>query len=152
MGDAPPVDLPAAHRHFAAACFNETWDLLDNPARGPADNRRMLATAWASLYHWLQRPDCSDEKRAIGFWQISRVHAVLNLGPEALRWAEVCAAYSTQLSPFLRGFALEAIARAARLTGQQERAELARRDAQALLAEIDNPADRQLLEKDLATV
>ena len=123
MTETPTLDRAAAHRHFSAACFNETWALLDKANRTPEENRQMIATAWASLYHWTQRPDCTSQHLSVGYWQVSRVHAVLNLAQEARRYAEVCDAYSHDLPPFYRGYAQEALARAAALTGDTVRAE-----------------------------
>jgi len=147
--DHPQPDRAAAHRYFSAACFNATWQLLDEPDRTPDDDRRMLATAWASLYHWLEREDCSPENLSIGYWQISRVYAVLRVPREALRWADVCVAYSADLNVFLRGYAQEALARAAQLAGERDRAERALRAAQELAAQVEDAADGELLRADL---
>jgi hypothetical protein len=85
MDDRAPLaeDLPPLHRHFAATLFNRAWDLIDQPDRSDAENDEMLHAAHASRYHW----------GAIGVrgeWQISRVYAVLERGPEALHHAQRC--------------------------------------------------------------
>jgi|GEM_PF-2852069 hypothetical protein len=47
------------HRIFAAGLNGEVWALLDKEAgRTEDDDRRMIHTAHASLYHWLTRSEC----------------------------------------------------------------------------------------------
>ena len=74
---SPDFDLDAAHRHFSAACFNGVWELIDKPSRSPDEDRLMVSMCHASLYHWQQRPDCTSRSFSIGYWQLSRVYALL---------------------------------------------------------------------------
>lgn len=148
----PTFDILAAHKHFAASCFNEAWALIDKTDRTEADQQRVLAAAHASLYHWMHRPDATDRHRSIGCWQIARVHAILGEGAPALRWGRASLAYAADAPPFYAGYAHEAIARAAmcdndaRLAG--EHLDLAR----GLLERIEDQADRDVLAKDLDTI
>jgi hypothetical protein len=71
------LDIDQLHRHFSSACFNETWRLIDNPNRTARDNEAMILSASTSLWHWMQRPDCSDQNLSIGHWQLSRVYALV---------------------------------------------------------------------------
>lgn len=151
MSDKPVIDQAAAHRFFSANCFNRTWDFLDKTERSADDERLMIALSLASIYHWMQRPDCTAKNLSVGYWQVSRVHAVLGLGAEALRYAEVCQSYSGELAPFYRGYAWEAVARAAAVSGDAARAIQAKNQALALLAEIPEE-DRTPLAQDLATI
>lgn len=151
MSDKPVIDQTAAHRFFSAHCFNRTWDLLDKSDRTREDEQLMIALSLASIYHWTQRPDCTAQNLSIGYWQVSRVHAVLGLGAEALRYAEDCLSYSGDLAPFYRGYAWEAIARAAAVSEDTARATQAKNQALALLPEIPEE-DRTALAQDLSTI
>ena len=152
MCESTSLDLAAVHQKFSAKCFNDAWTLLDKADRTRDEERLMVATAMASLYHWLQRPDCTAQQLSVGYWQISRVHAVLRRGAEALHYAEICESYSAELAPFYRGYALEALARAAKLTGAEELAERSKQSAKNLLPEIIDAQEREALSGDLATV
>ncbi len=55
----PSFDIQAAHKYFAAHCFNSAWDLIEKKDRTSEDDRLMVALNQASIFHWLQRPDCS---------------------------------------------------------------------------------------------
>lgn len=63
MTNAEAVHEAAAHVHFAAACFNRAWTLLERTDRRPADDEQMIERNQASLWHWSQRADVSDEDR-----------------------------------------------------------------------------------------
>ena len=152
MAPTPSFDLAEAHRYFAAACFNAAWDLIDKSDRSPEDDQRMIALALASLYHWSERPDCGDVQRSVGYWQASRVHALAGLAGEARRYGELCLAESGELAPFYRGYAHEALARAARVAGDGSAAELHLAKARELAAEIVDESERKLLEDDLAAL
>lgn len=61
MSNEPSFDLSAAHKYFSVDCFNRAWDIIDKTIRTPAEEEQMLLLAFASFYHWTQRPDCSAE-------------------------------------------------------------------------------------------
>lgn len=83
MSDAS-TDLPdAATRSLAVRLFNRTWELLENPARGDAGDREMLATAMASRLHW--EGIGTDENLAAGDWLVA--HGVAGQDEERDRWA-----------------------------------------------------------------
>ena len=145
----PNFDITAAHKYFAAHCFNAAWDLIEKKERSPDDDRMMVALNQASLYHWRQRDDCSDQPLSIGYWQASRIQAILGNAPEALRHAGVCFGYSGALSPFFLGYAHEALARA-HLVGGDARAAREHLDAAlALAAKVETKDERELLLADL---
>ncbi len=53
-------DVEAAHAHFSKACFNAARALIEKPDRTPAEGEEMIRLNQASLWHWTQRPDCTD--------------------------------------------------------------------------------------------
>jgi len=146
----PEFDLQAAHRHFAAHCFNAAWDLMEKLDRTPEEDRAMVASSYASLYHWLQRSDGTPQQLSVGYWQLARIAALLGHADEARRHGEACRTYADGLAPFFQGYAHEALARAARVAGDGSTADaqlaLARRHA----AQVEDAAERALLERDLA--
>jgi hypothetical protein len=145
----PRFDIAAAHRYFAAHCFNQAWDLIEKKDRTPEDERMMVALNQASIYHWRQRDDCDDQRLSVGYWQASRIQAILGNAAEALRCARICLGYSGNLAPFFVGYAHEALARAQEIAGNSR---VAREHLDAALrfaAEVSDDDDRQLLLADL---
>ena len=149
MSSSPPLDVAAAHKYFAAHCFNAAWDLIDKPERTAEDDRMMVALSQASIYHWLNRPDCEPRRLSVGYWQASRIQALLGNAVEATHHAEVCLQYSVGQDPFLLGYAYEAMARAARTAGNPRKAAEQLALAKEQVALVSNNEDRELLQKDL---
>lgn len=140
------------HARFASDCFNGVWDLLGKAGRTPDEDRLMREMAHASLFHWLCREDGTAKNLSIGLWQISRVHAVLGNGAEAMRYAEECMGVSNAsgLPPFFRGYAHEAAARAAFRCGDFGRFRDHLRLAGDMAKAIEDEDERGMLEADLA--
>lgn len=149
MAKTPDFDVTAAHKYFAAHCFNSAWDLLEKPARTAEDDRLMVALNQASIYHWLNRPDCAPKHLSIGYWQASRIQSVLGNAAEARRLAEVCLSHSVDLEPFFLGYAHEALARAAYIAAEIGLAETHFKLASDQAALVTRKDDRELLTKDL---
>jgi hypothetical protein len=151
MSGKPEFDLQAAHRHFAAACFNGVWDLLDLPSRTAEQDQQMTHMALASLWHWTQRTDCTDSNLSVGYWQVSRVYAVMGLAEEARRYGELCLAISRKpgVLPFYLGYAYEALARAERVAGNAAMAEQYLAEARRIADELPDAEAKKLLLADL---
>jgi hypothetical protein len=145
-------DPAIAHHHFASDCFNKAWELMRKPDRTIAENRMMLTLTHASIYHWSQRTDCTPKNMAIGYWQASRVYALLNDALHARAYAEVCLGFSGEVEPFYCGYAYEALARADALAGNKEGAATYITAARKCLEEVTDPTERKMLEADLATI
>jgi hypothetical protein len=145
----PDFDVAAAHRYFAAKCFNDAWDLIEKPERTAEENRRMVALSQASFYHWLEREDRDERRLAIGYWQISRVQALAGNAAEAVRLGELCLAHSRDLTPFHLGYAHEALARAHKLAGDKIEAARHLALAKAQAARVEEGEDRGLLDADI---
>ena len=148
--NTPSFDLAAAHRHFAAACFNGAWDLLERPNRTPDDDVRLLAAAHASLWHWLQRPDCSPRNLSVGYWLLSRVYAVLGNAAESRRYGLLSLRTAQGEPPFYQGYAHEALARAAHAAGDSQLVELHLIEARRFAEQVAEADERAMLENDLA--
>lgn len=154
MSESLPLDLPAAHKHFSATCFNAAWELMEKPQRDPQENEQMLLLAFASFYHWTQRPDCTREARSVSLWQVSRVYVLLGQAENAHRYAELCRAESeaSHLSPFYIGYAYEALARAAMLARNRENVNVYLAQAKKLCEKILDAEAKALLLADLGTI
>lgn len=146
---APPFDLACAHRWFSADCFNRVWSLLDKPDRAPEECERMVSLAHASLAHWRERADCTAQNLSIGYWQVSRVCAVLGQAENARHYGELCLAASASEPPFYLGYAHEALARAAKQAGNAASAAEHLATARLLAAQVTDAGERGALESDL---
>jgi hypothetical protein len=149
VSDFSEADRAAAHRRFSAECFNRTWELIDKADRTAVDDEQMLLCALASLWHWTQRADCSDQNLSIGYWQASRVYSLLGQADNARRFADTCLKRSSALPPFFLAYAHEALAHAAMIAGDKLLLDAHASAARKLAAEIEDPAEREMLERDL---
>jgi len=112
----------------------------------------MLHAAHASRYHWGQVGLPINLVR--GEWQCSRAYAVLGRAEPAAyhgrRCLELCERHA--IRGFDRGFAYEALGRAAKVAGDQAEArrlaDLARKEA----FDVKEDEDRKLLLDDLASL
>ncbi|MEX0863439.1 MAG: hypothetical protein WD269_01025 [Acidimicrobiia bacterium] len=143
-------DLPAWHRSLAPLAFNRAWELLDADNLTREQEEEMLSSAFAQRYHWYVVGE--PRNWAIADWQVSRVAAVLGYAELAARFGERSLEIATEhgLDPFVVGFAHEAIARAAAEVDDIETFTEHLELAKSMLAEIDDPEDRETLEADLA--
>lgn len=145
------LNVAAAHEHFSVACFNEAWALLDRTHRSSYDDQRMIELCLASLWHWTQRADCSDTHMAIGYWQASRIYATVGLPDEARRYATLSLAASTRpnVPAFYAGYAYEAMARAAHVTGHREAAREHLVKSRTIAYGLTDPSHKEQLLADL---
>ena len=148
----PDFDQAAAHKYFAADCFNKAWELIDKEERTADDDEAMIRLNQASMWHWTQREDCTDKNLSIGYWQASRIYAILGQADNALHYGQLALDYSHEAGAFYRAYGHEALARAQRVAGNAGQVEEQLRAARALVAEIDDPGDREMLESDLKTI
>lgn len=88
---------------------------------------------------------------AVADWQVSRVAAVVGYAELSRRFGQrsLDVAEEHDLGPFVRGFAHEAIARAAADVDDIDTFTEHLEAARALLPEITEPEDRDVLEADL---
>lgn len=148
--DPSSEELASWHRTFAPQAFNHTWKLLDAPELTTEQELEMLAATFAQRFHWYEVGDARN--RAIADWQVSRVFAVLGYAELSKRFGEHSLALADEhdLGPFVKGFAYEAIARAAAevddVSMYTENMELARTQ----LEKIEDEEEREALTSDLA--
>lgn len=150
--NVPDFELAEAHRYFSANCFNRTWDYLEQSERSADDDQQMVLAAMASLWHWTQRGDCTEMNLSIGYWQAARVFAVLRQAAAAAYFAQASLRYSVTLPAFYRGYAHEALARAAMVAADRPQMEQHLAQAQVCLAEITDAEEQAALAADLETI
>jgi hypothetical protein len=148
----PGFDAVKAHRYFSADCFNKAWELIEKSGRTPEEEEQMILRSQASLWHWTQREDCTEDNLSIGYWQVSRIYAILGRSAEARRYAALCMQHTPQEKPFLLAYAHEAAARAEKSAGNTDQVVEHRAAAVALAGSIDDEEDRNYLMKDLETL
>jgi DNA-binding transcriptional MerR regulator len=148
---APDLDA-TTRRALATGLFNHVWTLLESADRTPDQDDEMVHAAHASRYHWGEVGD--PKNRAIGEWQCSRVYAVLGRGESSLHHARRCLAIAEEheLERWLFASAFEALARAHAVAGDRAKAAEWKSRAEAAVAEIDEPEERQIVEGDIATL
>ena len=139
------------HRRLGVDLYNGTWELLEQTERSPEDDDEMLARAHASMYHWGRFEGVRPENMGRGHWLVSRVHAVLGQPDAAAYHARryVTIARDGAGERWDLAAALEACARAAAVGGDFDVAEGFEAEAREVLATMDDPEDRAVVEKDL---
>jgi DNA-binding transcriptional MerR regulator len=156
MSPSAPALLDAdTHRALGVDLFNHVWTLLEAEDRTPEQDTEMMHAAHASVLHWTKSaPPDLRQRQAIGEWQCSRVYATLGRGEPALWHANRCRdiAEGGTLDDWVVAASYEAMARASRVAGDAEGAAAWRARAETATAAIADPAERQVIEGDLATL
>lgn len=131
------------HKKLAVDCFNKTWDLIDNADRTEAQEREMIHTAHASLYHWMQIGEPVNFAR--GEWQVSRVYSVLEIGESALLHGlaslDLCSA--NDIGDFDLAFGYEAVARAYSVLGFDDKVKEYKELALKAAEDIKDKGDKE---------
>jgi hypothetical protein len=124
MTEEKTYTLSQAQHHFAVDFHGKTWELLEKKVRTPEEQVRMLDYAHASLALWRAAGTAVRHQR--GEWLISRVHAVLGDGVQALKHARLCyellEGNKADMEDFDFAFAYEAIGRAYAVNGEKAEA------------------------------
>lgn len=154
MATEADFDLTAAHKYFSAYCFNQVWALMDKPQRTPAEDQEMVELCLASLWHWSQREDCTPTHLSIGYWQASRVYALLSQADNAMRYAQMCltVSHASDVLPFYLGYAYEAMARASMVAKDRGKADEYLAKARRVAAAVPDPEERDQLLEDLESL
>ena len=137
-------------RKLAVDLFNAVWQEMERTDRTPDDDAAMVHMAHASVHHWAQVG--TEVNLARGEWQVSRVYTVVGRGDSALWHAQRCLDLCTRhgFEDWDLAYAHEAMARAYAVLGEAEAC--ARHIVAAREVAIAEDDDRELVEKDLATI
>ena len=113
---------------------------------------QMILRAHASLWHWSQREDCTDQNLSIGYWQASRIYALLGQADNARRYGQLCLDVSQEQEPFDLGFAYEALARAEAVAGNRQRSNEYSGQGREAARRVSSDDDRKTLLDDLDSI
>ena len=154
MAKAPDFDVAAAHKYFSAECFNKAWDLIDKPDRTPEENEAMIQLSIASIWHWTQRADCAPANLSVGYWQTSRIYALLGQADNARHYGQLSlgALQGDDVPPFYRGYAYEALARAESVAHNKAKMEAFLDEARRAAEAVIDAGEKQMLLADLKTI
>ena len=154
MSKKPDFDVNAAHRYFSAQCFNRAWDLIDRADRTPQEDEEMIRLNQASIWHWTQRDDCTPTNMSTGYWQASRIYAILGQVDNARRYGQLClgASQGEDVPPFYLGYAYEALARAESVAGNRVKTEQYLNKAYKIAEQVGDADSKKWLLDDLGTV
>jgi hypothetical protein len=143
-------------RQLAVELYNSSWTLLEKAHRTPEEDDALVHQVHASMYHWLQAPECEPKNRARGEWLCSRAYAVLGRAEPALHHArrclEICEQHADNVEDWDLAFAYEALARASRVAGDEDDARRFEQRGRELVEQIADPEEKDLALKDYATL
>jgi len=147
-------EIKTAHNYFSKHCFNETWDYLDKNDLTDNEQIEVLSSAFASLYHWSNREDKTNQNMSVGYWQLSRVFAKLKDGPNALKFANLCldVSQNEDVSEFYLGYAYEALARAEMINNNKMEMQKYLNEANNLCSKLIDKDEKDYLLADLNTI
>jgi len=112
----------------------------------------MLNLGQASVWHWKQRPDCTETNLSIGYWQLSRIYSLLGEAANAVRYGCLCRDTGRDAGPFYLGYAYEALARAESVAGDKSKMQEYLDEANRLAESIADQDEQELLMNDLKTI
>jgi hypothetical protein len=143
-------------RQLAVELYNSSWTLLEKAHRTPEEDDALVHQVHASMYHWLQAPECEPKNRARGEWLCSRAYAVLGRAEPALHHArrclEICEQHADNVEDWDLAFAYEALARASRVAGDEDDARRFEQRGRELVEQIADPEEKDIALKDYATL
>ena len=144
----PPIDVEKAHKWFAIECNNQAWDLLESTERTCEDDERLIHTAHASCFHWLNAGKEIHHARAESL--VANAHAAIGSGESALRHAKRCLelteAKPEGVADWDLAFALDAMARASAAAGDEAGAAENRKKAREAGDAIADPEDKKFFD------
>jgi len=140
------------HRQIATKTFSRCWDLLERRDRTRDDDAELLATAFASRYHWTHAGE--EEQRIVGDWMISRAAADVGEAHLALTYAQRAydAAQDTEVKDWLLASVAEGLTRAYAANGDVASREQWRTTTEELIAQIKDNEDRDLIAEQVASI
>lgn len=148
MPQPDPDTLTRMHRWFAIECNNNAWDLNEQDSLSAEEQRKLLATAYASAYHWHRIGKPINRVRADML--LARVHARTGDTSRALYYAEavVDGLDDPDSTDWDRAFGYVVLAQVAALNNRTDQARTARDTAQALIHKLKGE-ERSDLEAEL---
>jgi hypothetical protein len=149
IADPTPEEVARWHRTMGPLLFNRTWELLDLDERDSADENTMLAATFGQRFHWYEVG--SPLNKAIADWQVARVAAILGFAELAQRFGQLSLdmCLDHDLPAFYRGYAHEALARAADVMDDHRTRDQHALAAREMLSLIEDDEARSMLDADV---
>jgi hypothetical protein len=148
--------MSSPERQLGVELYNSSWALMERSDRTPEADDELVHHVHASMFHWLQAPECEPKHRARGEWLCSRAYTVLGPAEPAMHHArrclELCEQHADNVEDWDLAFAYEALARASRVTGNQDEARRYEERGRELADRIADPEDKEIVLKDYATL
>jgi hypothetical protein len=148
--------MSSPERQLGVELYNSSWALMERSDRTPEADDELVHHVHASMFHWLQAPECEPKHRARGEWLCSRAYTVLGRAEPAMHHArrclELCEQHADNVEDWDLAFAYEALARASRVTGNQDEARRYEERGRELADRIADPEDKEIVLKDYATL
>lgn len=141
-----------SQRELAAQTFNAAWNLIDQSERTSEEERQMLTLACASRALW--EGIGGAEQKVTGDWQVAHVASLLGHASLALEFANAAyeEASTSDVPTWLLASTCEGLARAHATAGHVDETGIWIEHAQRLLASVDDPDDRAVVEGQLASI
>ena len=135
------------HQTFSAHTFNECWKYIEKKERTEEDIENMLILANTSLWHWKKRDDCKAQNLSIAYWQLGRVHSLIQDYEKTKYFGQKCLKISqdAKLDPFYIGYAYEVLITAALLNKNKARASELMKRAEMHCSQISNEKNKSYL-------
>lgn len=148
--------MNSQERQLGVELYNSSWALMEQPGRTPEQDDELIHHVHASMYHWLQAPECEPRHRARGEWLCSRAYSVIGRAEPALHHArrcfEICEQHADNVEDWDLAFAYEALARAHRVAGNEGEASRYEQRGRELADQISDAEDKEIVLKDYATL
>lgn len=146
------MELKDFHLTSAKKCYNSTWDFIDMKERSVDQNIEMIRLAQASRYHWGEVGSALEFER--GEWLISKVYALLGYGDLALVHAQKCfdICKENDIADFDICFAHEALAKAYKVIGIEEKISYHAKIATQLAENIKDKGDKEYTLSELSKI
>ncbi|MFJ7727627.1 hypothetical protein ACIQXV_15865 [Neobacillus sp. NPDC097160] len=143
-----------SHKQMAVNCFNAVWDFLDLPERTKEEEEKMLHLAHVSFWHWTQVEEHTTKNLSIGYWQLSRVYAITELGERSHYYANRCLEVSkdNNIEPFYIGYAYEALSRANTLLGRYDLSKIHSEHAIEYAQKVKDESSKNMLLNDIQII
>lgn len=151
----PPAIDAATRRALAAGLYNHCWELLEIPDRTLEQDAELIHAAHASRHHWGEIAD-TPARLWRGEWMCARVYATLGRAEPALwharRALALVEAGGAAAEEWDRPAVCEAMARASFVAGDAAEAAAWKARASELAAALADTDDREVIERDLASL
>ncbi len=143
------MEMKDFHLKEAKRCFNSTWDYIDKEERSVEDEMEMIRLSHTSRYHWGHVGTPLEFER--GDWLISKVYALIGQGTLALAHAYQCLSIceKNNIKDIDICFAYEAIAKAYKVLGNNEKVKKYKALAYENLEAIENDGDKEYTKSEL---